>query len=716
MKKLEIYYLANKSENIYFALLGDCSSGPNKEEKYDKEIIEEGLKQTSNLNEKYLLEENKIPIFNFIYRKRTWNGKEETYLGWERKRGLLTEFNEYLLGNDDNRFKANTIEDWKKKNSIKEIPNIEYIITLDSDTELPLNTAFELVGAMAHVLNKPILNEKHDAVIDGYGIIQPRVGIDLNTSRKNLFTKIFVGGGGIDPYTNAISDVYQDNFGEGIFTGKGIYDLKVFSKVLKNEIPENKVLSHDLLEGSYLRCGLATDILLIDGYPTNYEAFKTRLHRWVRGDFQIAPWIKPNIIDKKEIKKKNPLNLLSRYKIFDNLIREISPILVVFIIVLSVLFSAISGKSLLLPLLVAILHSIIGVAIFIINILFFREEGIKYQKRFDSSIGLFNSYFIRTLINIGTLPDKAYLGLDAVIRTIYRMCISHKYLLQWTTAEEAEKNSKNDFKSYNKNMLPNIILGLLLILSVILMPLNNQNSIAIEIERLILLVIGIIWCITPVFMWYISQENNKRIKKEEITKKDRDYLNSIGELTFKYFKDLINEENNYLPPDNYQEDRKPITVSRTSSTNIGLGLLAIISGYDLGYESLHDTLDILNKMLSTIEKLSKWNGHLYNWYDTKTLEPLIPRYISTVDSGNFIAYVYVVKSFLLRAREEIKSNNELSEEERQKELLLIPYWVDMPISEIPIAKADFRELYDEEKRLFSIGYNIEEGKLTRKLL
>lgn len=255
MEKLEIYYLANKSDNIYFALLGDCSAGANKEEKFDEQVIAEGLRQTELLNNKYPMKEDEIPKFSFIYRKRFWNGKEECYLGWERKRGLLNQFNEYLLGNEENTFKENTLEKWKKQNNLKSMPiQIKYVITLDSDTELVLNTGLELIGAMAHILNKPELNKKQDVVIEGHALMQPRVGVNLDSSRKSLFTKIFAGSGGVDPYTNAISDTYQDNFGEGIFTGKGIYDLEVFSKVLKNEIPENTVLSHDLLEGSYLRC------------------------------------------------------------------------------------------------------------------------------------------------------------------------------------------------------------------------------------------------------------------------------------------------------------------------------------------------------------------------------------------------------------------------------------------------------------------------------
>ncbi len=288
MKKLEVYYLANKSKNIYFTLLGDCTESDKIEESFDNEVIKEGKEQVEKLNKKYNNEDN-IQIFNFIYRKRKWNEKEGSYLGWERKRGMLTQLNEYLLANIANPFRVNTFEDLENKENLK---GIKYIITLDADTDLILNSAFELIGAMAHILNKPVIDKNKNIVIEGYGIMQPRVGINLDISYKTIFTKIFAGAGGIDSYTNAISDIYQDNFNEGIFTGKGIYNLEVYSKVLKNEIPENTVLSHDLLEGSYLRCGLVSDIMLMDGYPTKYNSFMNSLSRWIRGDWQITKWLR----------------------------------------------------------------------------------------------------------------------------------------------------------------------------------------------------------------------------------------------------------------------------------------------------------------------------------------------------------------------------------------------------------------------------------------
>ena len=320
MEKLEVYYIANKSDNLYFTLLGDCTTENTENAPFDDEVIQEGIKQTKKLNEKY--PDTKFPKFNFIYRKRTWNDKEEAYMGWERKRGALNQFNEYLLDKIKNPFRINTIENYKQDTDKSKIPNITYIITLDADTDLTLNSGLELVGAMAHILNRPKLNPNKDLVIEGHGLIQPRVGVGLLESRSTLFTQIYAGEGGTDSYTNEVSDTYQDNFDEGIFTGKGIYDLHAFSTILNNEIKENTVLSHDLLEGSYLRCGLASDIMLMDGYPTTYMSFKQRFYRWIRGDYQITLWLKNKIENRKENKKVNPLNRLSKYKIFCNIVRS----------------------------------------------------------------------------------------------------------------------------------------------------------------------------------------------------------------------------------------------------------------------------------------------------------------------------------------------------------------------------------------------------------
>ena len=672
MHKLEVYYIANKSDNIYFALLGDCSTSSNEEEGFDEEVINTGKKMVDILNKKY--PDEKFTKFNFIYRKRMWNEGEEAYLGWERKRGLLNQFNEYILGNISNPFKTNTIT------NVANMPPIKYIITLDADTDLVLNSAKELIGAMAHILNKPELNKSEDLVIAGHALIQPRIGIDLMSSIKSLYTKIYAGAGGVDVYANAISDIYQDNFEEGIFTGKGIYDLKIFSKILNNEIPENTILSHDLLEGSYLRCGLATDIMLMDGYPVGYNSSKSRLHRWIRGDWQIIIWLKDKIKNKRGEIKNNPLNILSKYKIFDNLVRsllEVSSVLTIIYMCILDYFYKIKIWPIITTVLIAVLTPTV---IDVINKIVFKREGEKRQKTFNKTLSGINASLLRGLFTLATLPDKAYMSANAICKTLYRLKVSKKHMLEWVTAEEAEKMAKKDIKSYYINMAPNIILGILGILYIFI---NAKNPFSA-----LIFVISLLWLIAPAIMCYISKEIVVNNKKELLVDKDKQYVLEVGKRTWQFFKDYLVKENNYLPPDNYQEDRKPKAIKRTSSTNIGLALLAVISSYDLGYETQKNTLELLNKMIDTIYNLQKWNGHLYNWYNIETLEPLRPRYISSVDSGNFVGYLYVVKQFLIQNGQE-----------------------DTRIDEL-IEHTDFTKLYNEKMQLFSVGYNVEENMLT----
>ena len=665
MKKLEIYYIANKSKNIYFTLLGDCSESNKKEEEFDVDVIKRGKEEVKTLNQKY---KSEFPIFNFMYRKRTWNKGESKYLGWERKRGLLNQLNEYLLGNEINVFRENTIESYIKEKNILGvnigIPKIKYIITLDADTDLILNSAFELIGAMSHPMNTPVLDEKRNIVISGHGIIQPRVGINLDVCFKTRFTKIFAGAGGIDSYSNAISDIYQDNFGEGIFTGKGIYDLEVFSKVLNTRFPENQILSHDLLEGSYLRCGLATDIVVMDGYPLRYNSFTNRLTRWIRGDWQICSWIG---------KKKN-LNLLSRFKILDNLRRsliEFSVIIAgIYILFLNIVYKiptfmyvTFLSVSILIPFILEICNSIIN-----------KKQG---QKRFTPKVVGIKGEILRGLITFINLPYKAAISIQAVIKTLYRLKV-RKNLLEWMTSEESEKRAKSSIFSYFNQMNINIFLGIVIL------------GLGLLIQNAGAIISSILFIIAPVVMWYISLEIKEKISKEELSREEQKYIKEIAIKTWRYFEKYLTVENNYLIPDNYQEDRKEKIVKRTSSTNIGLSMLAVISAYDLKLIKKQEAFELIKNIIQTVETLDKWNGHLYNWYNIETKAPLIPRYISTVDSGNFVGYMYIVKTFL----EEIGNV-----EERDK------------IIEI-IKTTEFKQLYSQDNELFSVGFDVEDNRLT----
>lgn len=646
---LEVYYLANKSENIYFSLLGDCSSSKSKESSIDENIIAVAKEEIERINKKY--QNDKFPRFHFLYRRRKWCPTEKIYLGWERKRGLLTQFNELLI-NKSGDFLFSSID-------LRKLPEIKYIITLDSDTKLTIDSAFELIGAMAHPLNKPYV--KNGRVIEGYGIIQPRVGIDIEISQKSLFTEIYAGAGGTDNYTNAISDLYQDNFRDAIYTGKGIYNLKVFHQLLNERFPENIILSHDLLESNYLKCGLATDILLMDGFPTKYNSFMQRLHRWIRGDWQIIYWLK-SLVEKQDRKsEKNPISELAKFKIIDNLRRSILPITTIILLAVAANNPVVS--------VIAIISSIMPTVLDIFNNVIFKKEITPKQTYFTRNISGILASILRGILEISFLPYKAYISIDAIIKTLYRLK-TKEHLLEWITAEESEKNSKNDLTTYYNNMWVNILFGVIIIL---------YNNLFTD-------VLGFLWLMGPGIAWYISQINKEKI--QEITSDEREYLKDIARKTWDYFNVYMNVQNNYLPPDNVQEGK---IANRTSSTNIGLGILAIINAYDMNFITLDEAMSKIKKTFDTIEKLDKWNGHLYNWYNTVTLEPLMPRYISTVDSGNFVGYLYVLKQFLIEKNQ--------SEDFVRK------------VDEL-IQNTNFRLLYDKETRLFSIGFNIEENKLT----
>ena len=402
----------------------------------------------------------------------------------------------------------------------------------------------------------------------------------------------------MDSYANAISDIYQDNFGEGIFTGKGIFDLKLYSKILKIEIPENTVLSHDLLEGNYLRCGLATDILIMDGYPTTFSSFIMRLSRWIRGDWQIIKWLG----------NKN-LNLISKYKIFDNLRRSLLEISEILAIVYFAIIGKIYNKTFLFPVIIILIIATFSNILEIINNIIFKKEGEEIQESFTPKIEGYFGAICRAFITIIILPFKAWISLKSISKTLYRLLISKKHLLEWMTSEEAEKNSKNDIISNYKMMISNVLFG------------AGSVVYSLEINNIFGIILGIIWIMAPLIMYYISKEIRETKPKEKLSMDEISYIREVAKRTFNFFYDNITKENNYLIPDNYQEDRKNVYVDRTSSTNIGLSIMAIIAGADLNFITLEEANTILENIINTVWNLKKWNGHLYNWYNTNTLEP-----------------------------------------------------------------------------------------------
>lgn len=609
VENLEVYFLANSDKNLYFAILSDFKDSNKEKEDDDKKILNVALKAVDELNKKY--SKNSEDIFYFFSRCRQFNEKEGKWLGWERKRGKLIEFNHLIRGDKNTSYDVISSD-------ITELSKAKYIITLDADTELPRDSAKKLIGAMSHILNEPYVNKDKKRVIRGYGIMQPRIGIDAISSNKTMFSRIFSGESGIDTYTTAVSDVYQDIFGEGIFTGKGIYNIDVFNYMLENEIPENTVLSHDLLEGSYVRAGLVTDIELIDGYPAYFNSSSKRLHRWVRGDWQLIPWLK----------KKNSINVLSRWKMFDNLRRSLLAPSIILLTALS--FNILpDGTD---KWIVASILALITPLIFDIT------ESVASPIRGISLSGKINSRKLiieQIFLIFCFLTFNAYLMIDAILRTLYRLTISKKNLLEWQTAADAEKNAGKKLSDYIKLMWPGSLISIIVLIFAFI---KSQDS------GIFMIPVSFLWFISPVIAWHISLErNNKSYKIDEENKK---MLRRISRKTWAYFDDFVNDENNWLAPDNYQEEPYKGVAHRTSPTNIAMGLTSNLAAYDLGYIDISESVDRISKIINSMESLEMYKGHLYNWYDTLTKEPLMPKYISTVDSGNLVGYLWVVEETL----------------------------------------------------------------------
>ncbi len=622
IESLEIRFLANKDRNLFFALLTDLKTAPAAQMPEDAELVSLLAGGITKLNEKYR-KENPDTFF-LMHRNRTWNSGEGIFMGYERKRGILEAFNKFLSDPGKNPFSCIA-------GNLEALSNITYVITLDTDTDLPRNSARTLIGAMAHPLNRPWIDPKTRVISEGYGILQPLVAISLSESGISRFVSLFGGERGIDPYTRVVSDVYQDAFFEGSFIGKGIYDLNAFSQAVKGRFPENLILSHDLLEGCYARTGLVSDVQIFEEYPTSYLADITRRHRWIRGDWQILPWIFSPVPDNSSRKEQNTLSFLSRWKIFDNLIRSLTTPVTVLLLLLSwtllsdPLFWTVFIVSLfLIPPIITISHNII------------RKPGGRTWRMHIHDMGPDLQGMIAVpLLTLAFLPFEAYISLDAIVRSCWRMKISHQNLLEWTTHQEAGRRGVSGVSGSYGIMWPAPVIGTGLLILPGLLPVSVSPSCIIFAGA---------WILSPAIAWWISQPLTSRTPP--LSPEQNLFLRTIARKTWRFFEVFVTAEDHYLPPDNYQEHPVAAIAHRTSPTDIGLSLLANLTAYDFGYIPAGELIDRTQKTLATMGNLKRFRGHFYNWYDTITLDPLLPRYISTVDSGNLVADLLVLRQGL----------------------------------------------------------------------
>ena len=683
LEQLEVYYLSNinrasegqrlesRPQNLFYTLIGDAAAGPNEDMPWDDEVVQAGLGKVKELNEKY-----GAPIFNFVYRKRAWSEGENCWLGYERKRGAILHFNDLVLGNSTEeekakRFRCETISQWSEG----AVPPIQFIITLDTDTELVLYSAQKLIGAMAHPLNRAQLSPDGKRVNAGYGIMQPRVNVDVEVTNKSRYAQLFAGLGGLDVYTTASFELYQDIFNEGSFCGKGIYDLKVFQQVLKGTFPENLILSHDLIEGCHIRCGLINDLELFDDNPSNYIDDAKRHHRWTRGDWQIIGWLRNKVRNEKGDKVKNQVNTIGRWKIFDNLRRSVLSLAL--LAVLFVGFACYDSDGTIHPawfLLVTLVAVASPIVFFILGQI---TKLPRFGKRYHYYATLMRGFRViiyRSLVQFALLPKEAWMYTDALIRACYRMWFSHKNLLNWITSDEASKSTKGTLGDYIGKFWFNYVA------SAILITLYIFSSGGV-IDLLAMLFCVISWCGAPFLMYWLGKKFPQ--DKKTLTYAQTKEIKQLAKDTWHFFDSLITEETHYLIPDNYQLNREKKADYKTSPTNIGYSITSIISASELEFITKEEAIERLGHIIDTVEQLEKWNGHLFNWYHVNSLKALPNFFVSTCDSGNFVACLYVAKAFA-------NEQNDTALRDRIQKL---------------IEETDFSKLYNPELDVFSIGYD-----------
>jgi hypothetical protein len=614
LNRLEVRYLGNKAANLRFSLLTDFADAPRQSMPEDTEDIDIVARGIEELNRRH-----GAGRFFLFHRGRSWSESEQRWIGWERKRGKLEQLNRFLIGQS-----APELEGFLCAGDRAQLDGIRFVITLDADTQLLRDTARRMIETLAHPLNQARLSPDGRRVIRGYTIIQPSVSASLPSARATWFSRIFADPRGIDPYTHAVSDLYQDLVGEGSYHGKGIYELQTFHRLLSGRFPTAQLLSHDLLEGCYVRVGLATDIELLDVFPSSYIAWWNRQHRWIRGDWQIIEWLKPRVPVGGGGTEPNPLSAFNRWKIFDNLRRSLVPPAIVALLLAGwfctpapMLWSAIIEGLMLWP----VLNSLLG-------LLFHPPPpGTRFWREPRDRL-------LRSVFAVVFLADYAGMALDAIARVAYRRITSHRLLLEWETAQDAHRRAKNQELRFVFSRLWISAVSVILFAGAAW----RGTAAVVAVGPFLLL-----WVLFPVAV-IVMNRPAKSWRGGILTADDRRFLRTAARRTWRYFDEFVGPQTSWLPPDNVQETPTREIFLRTSPTNIGLWMLATVAANDFGYITIDDLVARNLGTLETVGRLERFEGHLFNWYDLSTLEPLRPRYVSTVDSGNLLASLWTFET------------------------------------------------------------------------
>ena len=619
MLGLEVRFLANRDRQLHFALLTDFTDAVTQTTPQDEVLLQLASTRINELNEKY--GDGKNETFFLLHRSRLWNEHERTWMGVERKRGKLGDLNALLRGQGGERFSLIV-------GDISPLLQVKYVITLDTDTQLPRDTAREFIATLMHPLNRAVHDPRSGRVIAGYGILQPRVAVSLSGSNRSRYARLHSGDSGVDPYTRAVSDVYQDLFDEGSFIGKGIYEVDAFERALNGRFPDNRILSHDLLEGNYARSGLLSDVQLYEDYPSRYSADVKRRYRWIRGDWQIMAWLLPWVPTTAGRYERNPLSSLSRWKILDNLRRSLVPLALVGMLVAGwTLFSAAWFLT------VAVLGILLIPAI-LISALDLAQKPAEtiLLAHLRSAAGAAGLHFFKAAFLLACLPYEAYYNLDAIVRTLLRMFVTRRNLLEWQASNVQNAAPREGITGSLRTMWIAPLLAL--VLAVVLQRLHSH---ALLVAAPILL----LWLFAPTWAWWLSRPLQRGESK--ISAPQAQFLGERARRTWGFFEHFVNADENWLPPDNFQEQPLRVTAHRTSPTNIGMALLANLAAHDFGYITASQLLARTSATFVTMQRLERYRGHFYNWYDTLDLQPLQPMYISTVDSGNLAGHLLTLR-------------------------------------------------------------------------
>ncbi|HEX9399411.1 MAG TPA: glucoamylase family protein [Anaeromyxobacter sp.] len=680
LEHLEVLALGNLDPRIHFAILGDFADAAARDLPDDAAILAAARSGIEALNGR--LGEGRGDRFFLFHRSRQWNAAEDAWMGWERKRGKLEELNRLLRGATDTSFDVQVGE-----RSV--LPSVRYCITLDSDTRLPRDGAKKLVGVIVHPLNRPHLDPVCGRVTEGYGILQPRVSVTTASAAGSRFARIFAGHTGVDPYTTAVSDTYQDLFAEGSFTGKGLYDVDAFTAALEGRVPDNTLLSHDLFEGIHARTGLVTDVEVVDDYPSSVLAHARRQHRWTRGDWQILGWLFPLVRTRAGL-ARNRLPLIARWKIFDNLRRaQLAPATVVLLLLgwtvlpgSAAFWTAAVVASMSFPLYALALEALAGPRPHQPAPAFFR--GLAEDAQATAA---------RIVLQLAFLANQAYGMVHAILVTLVRVTITRRRLLEWeTAAASAARGAGLERGTGPRSFLVAMAASpAIAVAGFVLVSAWRPGAFAAAAPVLAL------WAIAPLIAYRLSQPMAAR--DLELGPEDRDFLLGVARTTWKYFEAFMGPEDHFLPADNVQETPAR-TAHRTSPTNIGMGVLSALAAHDLGIIATAELVERIDATLTTMEGLERIEGHLFNWYDTVSLAPLLPRYVSTVDSGNLAGALIAVSEGLRRlARVPAPSDAAAGPDAPAVRL--------EGLARRAAAFADgmsFKFLYDPQRSLLSIGY------------